>query len=281
MQTNNLNYLIGVLYWGNIRYNIINILLLGELVIMNKLEVKNMDISIDLEGGITTIIGPSNSGKTYLAKKLCNKVDNRDVFIDGEGINKYDIKFLRENIVVVLDDNNFNTEYVLDEFCYYLRKISMDSRADDYIKDIVDKFKIKKLLDRRIDSLYLSDKILIKILSLLALKPKIMVIDNLLIYLDKQEKELLIKYVRELEINLINLTTNSEELFISDTIIVLNNFKAMLTSTPSVILDGNSILPYMGLKLPFIVDLSHNLILYNVIDKIYFENKKLVDKLWK
>ncbi len=248
---------------------------------MNKLEVKNMDISIDLEGGITTIIGPSNSGKTYLAKKLCNKVDNRDVFIDGEGINKYDIKFLRENIVVVLDDNNFNTEYVLDEFCYYLRKISMDSMADDYIKDIVDKFKIKKLLDRRIDSLYLSDKILIKILSLLALKPKIMVIDNLLIYLDKQEKELLIKYVRELEINLINLTTNSEELFISDTIIVLNNFKAMLTSTPSVILDGNSILPYMGLKLPFIVDLSHNLILYNVIDKIYFENKKLVDKLWK
>jgi len=36
----------------------------------------------------------------------------------------------------------------------------------------------------------------------------------------------------------------------------------------------------LGFELPFIVKLSHNLMLYNLIDKVYFNEKELVDKLW-
>ena len=77
---------------------------------MNVIEVKGMEIRIELLGLMTTLIGPTNSGKTVFAKKLCNKIDNSDVFIDGKKITEYDIKYLRENIAVVLDDDNYENE---------------------------------------------------------------------------------------------------------------------------------------------------------------------------
>ena len=48
-----------------------------------------------------------------------------------------------------------------------------------------------------------------------------------------------------------------------------------------MLIDNNSIIPYMGIRLPFAVDLSQNLILHNVIDKLYLDKDKLVNKIWK
>lgn len=248
---------------------------------MNTLEIKSMEVTIELGGVITSIIGPSNSGKTFLAKKICNKIINRDVYIDGKCVNEYDVNFLRKSIVVVLDDNFYNEKYVGDELYFFLNKLGVDKiEAKERVDEVVKYFKIK-ILDNSLDNVYLHEKVLIKILSLLVIYPEVIVIDNLLVYLDRKEKDLLYKYIKEKNISFVNLTTNTEELLLSDTVVVLNNLKAVMISTPRVLLDGNSILPYMGLKLPFIVDLSHNLILYNVVDKIYFDNRKLVDKLWK
>ena len=36
----------------------------------------------------------------------------------------------------------------------------------------------------------------------------------------------------------------------------------------------------MGFELPFIVKLSHNLILYDLLDKVYLTDKGVLDKLW-
>ena len=61
----------------------------------------------------------------------------------------------------------------------------------------------------------------------------------------------------------------------------MNKFKAILYGDNKIIVENNSILPYMGIRLPFIVDLSQNLILYNVIKKVYLDKDKLVNKIWK
>lgn len=249
---------------------------------MNILEVKDMDISIELNGLVTSVIGPSSSGKTVLAKKLINKLDNSNVYIDGKCIREYDISFLKSSIAVVMDDNYYNTEYVASELTIYQDKLGISlEESQKKVDDFASFFKIKGLLNKKIYSLYMCDRVLIKILSLLIIEPKIFVVDNLISYLKEDKKNLLLKYIKEKGISFINLTTNSEELLLSDNVVVLNNFKAVISGSPKSILEGNSILPYMGLKLPFIVDLSHNLILYNVVDKIYMETRKLVDKLWK
>lgn len=249
---------------------------------MKTIKVKDMEIKINLTNPITSIIGPSNSGKTVLAKRLCNKIDNSSIFIDEKCIMDYDFDYLRRNIVVVLDDDNYRRETVFEELYNYLGMLGFTiDEITRRIENITKYFKIKRILDSRLQDLYLADKILVKILSLLIIEPKLIVIDNLLSYLSPEKCDLLLKYIRTNKINLINLTTNPEHLLISDEIIVLNNFKAVISGTTKEILGGNSILPYMGLKLPFIVDLSNNLILYSLIDEIYYDYRKLVDKLWK
>ena len=249
---------------------------------MNLLEVKNMDVSIELGGVITSVIGTTNSGKTTLLKKLCNKIPNNDIYIDDIPISEYDLTFLKNNIVVVLDDNHFNCDYVAEELFFYLNKLGY--RIDEITK-MIDKiayyFKIEKLLDQRIELLSVQEKVLIRILSYLIIKPKVLAIDNLVEYLSVNDLNTLIKYIRENNISLINVITNSEYLFLSNNVVIMNNYKAVLCGSVASVIEGNSILPYMGIKLPFVVDLSNNLKLYGLIDKIYLENRKLVDKLWK
>jgi len=36
----------------------------------------------------------------------------------------------------------------------------------------------------------------------------------------------------------------------------------------------------LGFNLPFIVKLSHNLMLYDILDKVYFDEREVIDKIW-
>lgn len=249
---------------------------------MNLLEVKSMNIELELNGIITTVIGPTNSGKTTLLKKLCHILPNEDIFIDGVAIKEYDVTFLKNNVVVVFDDNEYNSEYVAEELYYNLHELGY--RLDEITKKIeaiAEFFKITNLLDKEIRSLTMEERILIKILSYLIIKPKIFAMDNLFGYLDRKTVKNILKYIKDNNITLINVTTYSVDLLMGENVVVMNNYKALMCTKVSSVLDGNSILPYMGIKLPFIIDLSHNLILYGLIDKLYFDDRKLVDKLWK
>lgn len=249
---------------------------------MNILEVKSMNIELELNGIITSVIGPTNSGKTTLLKKLCHILPNDDIYIDGVSIKEYDVTFLKNNVVVVFDDNEYNSEYVSEELYFNLH--SLGYRLDEInkkIEAIANYFKIDNLLDREIRSLTMEERVLIKILSYLIVKPKIFAMDNLLGYLDSKLIKLILKYIKENNITLINVTTYSAHLLFGENVVVMNNYKALMCTKVSSVLEGNSILPYMGIKLPFIIDLSHNLILYGLIDKLYFDDRKLVDKLWK
>lgn len=249
---------------------------------MNILEVRDMNISIELNGIITSVIGPESSGKTIFLKKLCNILPNRDVFIDDVSIREYDITFLKNNVIVVFNDNNFNCEYVAEELFYYLDKLGY--RIDEITKKIdqISKyFRIESKLDSRIDTLTTDYRILIKILSFLIIKPKIIAIDNLFGYLSKDMVNSIIKFIKINGITLINVTTYSDDLLLGDNAIVMHGGKAIICASVKSVLEGNSILPYIGFKLPFLVDLSHNLMLYGLVDKVYYDKRKLVDKIWK
>lgn len=249
---------------------------------MNILEVRDMNISIELNGIITSVIGPESSGKTVFLKKLCNMISNRDVYIDDVSIKEYDITFLRNNIMVVFNDNIFQCEYVAEELYYYLGKLGY--RIDEITKKIdnISKFfKIESKLDSRIDTLTTDYRILTKILSYLIIKPKIIAIDNLFGYLTRDMVNSIIKFVKQNNITLINVTTYSDDLLLGDNAVVMHGGKAIICSSVKSVLEGNSILPYIGFKLPFLVDLSYNLMLYGLVDKVYYDKRKLVDKIWK
>jgi len=249
---------------------------------MDKLVVKKMDVNIELNGLITAVIGPTNSGKTTLLKKLCNKIDNSDIFIDDINIKEYDITFLRNNLVVVLDDDIHYTDTVTDELFFHLNELGYSpSEITSKVENILKYFKMEKLAHEYLDSLYMEDRMMVKILSYLIINPKVFAIDDLMSYLDDKRIDKILDYIKENNITLIYVTTNTEFLLKADNVVVMNNFKSIMNSNVQSVLNGNSILPYIGLKLPFIVDLSQNLILYDLIDKVMTDDGKLVSKLWK
>lgn len=249
---------------------------------MEKLSIKSMSIDIDLTLPVTCVLGPTNSGKTYFLKKLINVIPNHDVYLDDILISEYDITYLKNNIVVVLDDDTFKCEYVAEELHYYLSKLGY--RIDEItnkINELAKFFKISSLLSERIDLLTIEKRILIKILALLIIKPQIFGIDNLLGYLNETDKKNLLTFCVSNKITLINCTNNGEELLISDKVLLLNDMKTIFYGDKKELLNGNTILPYIGINLPFTAEMSQNLVLYGIINKVYLDEKKLVDKIWK
>lgn len=249
---------------------------------MEKLSIKSMSIDIDLTLPVISVLGPTNSGKTYFLKKLINVIPNHDVYLDDILISEYDITYLKNNIVVVLDDDIFKCEYVAEELHYYLSKLGY--RIDEItnkINELAKFFKISNLLSERIDLLTIEKRILIKILALLIIKPQIFGIDNLLSYLNETDKKNLITFCASNKMTLINCTNNGEDLLISDKVLLLNDMKTIFYGDKKELLNGNTILPYIGISLPFTAEMSQNLVLYGILNKVYLDEKKLVDKIWK
>ena len=169
-----------------------------------------------------------------------------------------------------------------EELHYYLSKLGY--RIDEItnkINELAKFFKISNLLSERIDLLTIEKRILIKILALLIIKPQIFGIDNLLSYLNETDKKNLITFCASNKITLINCTNNGEDLLISDKVLLLNDMKAIFYGDKKELLNGNTILPYIGISLPFTAEMSHNLVLYGILNKVYLDEKKLVDKIWK
>lgn len=249
---------------------------------MEKLIINSMNINIELNGKITSIIGPSNSGKTYLLKKLINIIPNKDMEIDDKKVREYDIDYLKNNIVVCLNDEVFYTPYVYDELTYHLISLDMSSKEIvTRVKKLLDYFSLEDYANERIDNLPLNIRMLVKILSYLIIEPELLGIDNLLIYLDEVDKVNVYKYIKKKKISLINVISDLDDIVYGDRILVMNHLKGILYGDNKIIMEDNSILPYMGIRLPFIVDLSQNLILYNIVNKVYMDKDKLVKAIWK
>lgn len=249
---------------------------------MKSLSIDSMDLHLDLGAKIISVIGPNNSGKSYMLKKLINIIDNNDVFIDNQCIKRYSVNYLKRAICVVLDNYNFETDNVYSELRYYLELLNVEEvEINKRIDQIANVFKIENILNKSIHELNINNQVLIKILSLIIIKPKLLGLDNLLVYLSIVDRNRLLKFIKTNEIILIYTTTDSNELKYSNKVIVLNELKCVHTDTPDNIVQGNSILPYLGIKLPFTSELSQNLMLYDLIDEVILDERKLVDNIWK
>ena len=170
---------------------------------MERLVVKSMNIDMELDGKITSVIGPTNAGKTLLMKKLINVIPNKDIFIDDKNIKEYDIEFLKNNISVCLNDEIYYTPYVYDELSYQLSLLNYSTKdIVDKVKKIIDYFNIEDIAKEKIYKLPIGKRILIKILSYLIIEPSLFGIDNLFVYLDKEDKVKIIKYIKKKKISL-------------------------------------------------------------------------------
>jgi len=244
--------------------------------------LKNIDFTLRKDKTLS-IIGTSTSGKTTLLKILNGELDYQgEVYINGVAVNPKNFDTLRRCIGVVYKDTEFLNDKVVNELRFSLEQMKT---TEDVIQKRMDElqeyFSIKKLMNKAISSLSLNDKTLIKILSYALINPTYLAIDDLLIDLNFRTKILLLNYLNSRNILLINVTSNIEDVLYTDyTMCLYDGINAIDGKTMDV-LQNEKILKRLGLSLPFYYDLSIQLQLYGLINKVCLSKEEMVERLWK
>lgn len=109
---------------------------------------------------------------------------------------------------------------------------------------------------------------------------KTIVLNDILRKFKTKEKEKIIELLRVRSVNFINITSFIEEVIYGDYIYVFYDNKIVMEGATKEVLKEEKLLKRLGFGLPFAIDLSTQLKLYQVLDNEELDLGKLVDTLW-
>ena len=107
------------------------------------------------------------------------------------------------------------------------------------------------------------------------------ILDNNLNNVDNQTKTKLFKYMKQTKKTIINITNDVEESVYGDYLILINEKEIVLNNNIKTAFKQEKLFKNNNLELPFMASLSLKLGYYDLIDNIYLDMNKLVNKLWK
>lgn len=244
--------------------------------------INNIDFQVR-KNEFIAISGSNNSSKTILIKVLSKKLPTKkSILINNKYIEEYNILELKKLIGTVLYSNNtIFREKTTEEELLYLLKDKDNKRCTEILK----LFKLNKYKDTNPNELEESLKIKLRLAREVVLKPKILLLDDICLKMNKKErKEILdiLEHLKEKEKMTIVMSTNYlEDTINCDYLYILSKGKVELEGTPMEVLEKDNVLNKLGLELPFMIDLSVKLRDYDLIKDIELDMDRMVDILWK
>ena len=208
----------------------------------------------------TTIIGLSGCGKSTFIRLINNDF-------------KYDGEILFDGNIIIIDDN-FNYENIL------VSKLIKKYCSKKIYNKIINEYDLQNITSKKVSDLNEQDKIKLLFCLKLSSKGDIVIIDNLLNKLNCHNKNIIVKILNKLKINVINMTNNIEDTLLGENIIIMDKGKIMLNDKKENIFMKYDDIKKIGLDLPFIVDLSIKLKYYGLVNKIYFSMEELIGAIW-
>lgn len=255
---------------------------------MQAIDVRNLkfnnvfdNLSFEVtEGSFATILGNNASGKTTLTKILGGFVNYKGevFFFKKKAFQK------QKKVAVIFEDSFYNDGLVMDLFIKKMKgqdkKIILDK-----VTDLAHEFMFFDYLNEYYEDLTYEMKILVTLGLALALKPKILILDDIFNGVDNSFKlkvlKKLTKRVKMNKLTLIMMTMDSEDLLLSDKTIVIDEGKVWLAGVSKEVLEDERFLDNEKFGLPFMVNLSNKLRFYDLTGKFYYDDLKLVNDLWK
>jgi len=226
------------------------------------------DINCDFkENTVTGISGASGSGKTTLVEIINALIlpNYGDVEVGSTIINKniksINIKNLRKKIGLVFQfpEEQFFCSTVKEEIEFGIKSLNKPVKdVDKHIKDALLMVGLDdSYLDKKTYSLSGGEKRKIAIASILALNPKIIILDEPTIGLDNSSKENLVKIIKMLKSRynkIVIIVSNDTDLLlkICDKIIILDNGKIVLCGNKYDVFKCD--IEKYGLKKPKIIE---------------------------
>ena len=241
----------------------------------NKKVFDNLNLSINV-GTFTTILGNNGSGKTTLARILSGTLKYKGEL--SKSFKSNEIGFIDEIYEYDSDD------LVMNVLIKEAKKLKKDDIRNK-IFNISVMFNFSKNLDKSFDNLSFTQKKLVVLGSYLIQNIKMLILDNFFEDFDKNLKKEIIKklkrFAKRENITVVNFSNDVDEIFYADDIIIIGDGKVLLDGSKRKVFEKEDVFEKYELERPFVVSLSDKLKFYDLIDKIYFDEKKLVDDLWK
>ncbi len=241
------------------------------------------------ENSFTTLVGLNGSGKSTLVRILLGliKADGYIRICDNVLI-KENINYIRRDIGVVFEnpDNQFVAETVRDDIAFSLENLNYKPKEIGHkINEIAETLKIEHILEKEPHHLSGGEKQLVALASALITEPKILILDEAFTMVDSEIKERIYKiikdYKKEHSLTVLNITHDIEDTLYGDKIVVIDEGKLIISDTTKEVLGREKMLNDLGIKLPFIADLSHKLRYYGLVDDIILDMDEMVSLLWK
>ena len=249
------------------------------------------DLSFNLEKStINAVLCPNNCCKTTLIKALSGIIELKYGVITLNGIELSKETFadyvLEVGTVLEDIDDQFVCEKVNDELRYPLVNLGLkEKEIQERLDIIVPLFKISYILGKDILRLNHYEKVKVLIAASLIHSPKLLLLDDVFRFLSEKEKKDLFKILKnintKLSITILFTTSCLMDTIDCNKIIVLSNNGILMEDTFENIIISDNELSKIGIEIPLMIDLSRKLQFYNLIDTIYYDPDKVVDKLWK
>lgn len=243
------------------------------------------------EGEWVSIIGPNGSGKSTLAKTINGLLvpDAGSVYVGGDELNEENLWRIRQLVGMVFQnpDNQFVGTTVQDDVAFGLENLGLP--RDEMIVRIQKSLKevgMTKFATNEPARLSGGQKQRVAIAGIIALQPKIIILDEATSMLDPRGRAEVLKTVREVKakenLTVLSITHDIDEASSSDRIFVMNQGKIQRIGQPEDIFQAGESLIDLGLDLPFPEKLKLELRGkgFDLPDD-YIDGERLVELLWK
>ncbi|MFI3101878.1 energy-coupling factor ABC transporter ATP-binding protein [Streptococcus suis] len=272
---------------------------------MNIIEVKNLkykynqedeqytlnDVSFHVkQGEWLSIIGHNGSGKSTTVRLIDGllEAESGDIYIDGDALTIDNVWDKRRLIGMVFQnpDNQFVGATVEDDVAFGLENQGipleeMRSRVDEALK-LVGMTDFKTREPARLSG---GQKQRVAIAGVVALRPKIIILDEATSMLDPEGRLDLIKIVREIKerhgMTVISITHDLDEVALSDRVIVMKQGQVESISSPGELFIREDLVD-LDLDKPFTTELATSLRQAGLdLPLRYFTEEELEETVWE
>ena len=242
------------------------------------------------DGEWIAIVGHNGSGKSTLAKLMIGLLfpEEGKVKVFLEEMNADNLWDIRSNIGIVFQnpDNQFVGSTVQDDVAFALENNGVPfEEMVPRVHASLAQVKMEGFLDHEPHHLSGGQKQRVAIAGALAMRPKLLILDEATSMLDPQGRDEVIQVVDELKrmtgLTVISITHDLEEVLLADRVIVMNNGKLLMSGKPEEIFAHGDELEAIGLDLPFAARLSRSLRQAGIaIQGEHMTEEELVNELW-
>ena len=249
------------------------------------------DVSLDVyEGEWLAIIGHNGSGKSTLAKMMNGLLEasSGEIYIDGQLLTEKTVYEARRKVGMVFQnpDNQFVGTTVEDDIAFGLENIGMP--RDEMVQKInasLEMVRMTKFKEKEPARLSGGQKQRVAIAGMIALAPKVVILDEATSMLDPQGRFEVISTIQQLHkdkgITVISITHDLDEAAQADRVLLMEGGKVNRIGKPSEIFEMGTALVDKGLDVPFSEKLKAILKDKGMnVPNEYLDEEGLVEWLW-